>query len=143
MTSGPPATVRVLIADSDARVRHALRAVIDATPGLEVVGEASTPAQVLERDATLQPAVILLDFFAQCQEEDVTLLRTLVHQRGRPVVVLSIRGGLRAAALKAGARAFIEKGTPPEMVLAALRAVAEPEAGQMTDAQPNPLSQPS
>src|SRR5438067_13203354 len=143
MVSRPPATVRVLIADGDARVRHALRAMIEATPGLTVVGEASTPGQLLDRDAALQPAVILLDFFAQRREEDLALLHTLAQERGRPVVVLSIRGGLRTAALAAGARAFVETGTPPEVLLAALCAAAEPEAGQMTEPHPNPWSQPS
>ena len=122
------AITSVLIADDDARVRHALRALIDAEPGIVVVGEAGSVSEVLECDRVLQPGVVLLDLLLPRPEEGLKLIDVLSRQRGRSVVVISVRGGLRAAALAAGARAFVEKGAAPEMVLSALYAAAEYEA---------------
>lgn len=123
-TAARRAITSVLIADDDARVRHALRALIDAEPGIVVVGEAGSVAEVLECDHVLQPGVILLDLLLPRPEEGLKLIDVLSRERGRSVVVISVRGGLRAAALAAGARAFVEKGAAPEMVLSALYAAA-------------------
>lgn len=126
--SEPPAraggVTSVLIADDDARVRHALRALIDCEPGVVVVGEAGCVKNVLACDSVLQPSVILLDILQSRLEEGLALIRALSQERGRPVVAISMRGGLREAALAAGARAFVEKGAAPELVLSTLLAAA-------------------
>jgi DNA-binding NarL/FixJ family response regulator len=115
----------VLIADDDARVRRALRLFIELDPSFMVVGEAGSAAEVLERDRTLRPTVILLDLLFPAMEDGLALLRRLAHRQGRPVVAISMRDGLRTVALRAGARAFLGKGEPPDLILHALRAVAE------------------
>lgn len=115
--------IRVLVADNDPRVRRGLRALLEADPGVILVGEARTAQEVLERDRALQPAVILLDPMLPGCEDGLRLLHELCQQR-RPVVAISMRGGLRKAALGAGARDFLEKGSYPELVLRALHAAA-------------------
>ena len=90
-----------------------------------VVGEAASAADVLERDRTLGPTVILLDLLFPEMEDGLALLQRLAQEHGRPVVAISMRDGLRTVALRAGARAFVEKGEPPDLMLHALRAVAE------------------
>jgi DNA-binding NarL/FixJ family response regulator len=54
-------TIRILIADDHAVVREGLRAVLGSEPDMEVVGEAATGKEVLERAAELRPDVILMD----------------------------------------------------------------------------------
>lgn len=54
-------TVRVLIADDHAVVREGLRAVLGSEPDMEVVGEAATGKEAVERAAELRPHVILMD----------------------------------------------------------------------------------
>src|SRR5215203_4663882 len=54
-------TIRVLIADDHNIVREGLRAVLGSEPDMEVVGEAATGEQVVERAAELRPGVILMD----------------------------------------------------------------------------------
>ena len=54
-------TIRVLVADDHAVVREGLRAVLGSEPDMEVVGEAATGKEVVERSAQLEPDAILMD----------------------------------------------------------------------------------
>ena len=54
-------TIHVLIADDHAVFRWGLRTLLGSEPDIEVVGEAATGREVLERAAELQPDVILMD----------------------------------------------------------------------------------
>jgi two-component system response regulator NreC len=54
-------TVRILLADDHAMVRHGLRLAIDAEPDLEVAGEASTAAEAIAMVGKTRPDVLLLD----------------------------------------------------------------------------------
>lgn len=117
-------TIRVLIADDDSRVRHAIRAFVEADPSMVVAGEAGSAEEVLKCERALHPSVILLDLILPQAEDGLRLLKFLAQTEHRPVIALSLRGSLRAQALEAGACAFVEKGAPPEVLLAALRAAS-------------------
>jgi DNA-binding NarL/FixJ family response regulator len=52
---------RVLIVDDSAPMRHVLRGMIDASPGLHVCGEAFDGIDGVEKGRDLQPDVIILD----------------------------------------------------------------------------------
>jgi DNA-binding NarL/FixJ family response regulator len=52
---------RVAIADDHALVRAGFRALIEAEPGLKVVGEAADGAEAIELARTAQPDVVLMD----------------------------------------------------------------------------------
>ena len=121
-TSDSARTVTVVIADDDARVRHALHALVETERGIVVVGEAGCTAEALEREQHLRPAVILLDLVFPTADEGLCLLHVLARERRRRVVAISIHGGFRQAALEAGAAAFVEKGAAPDVILNALRA---------------------
>ena len=114
------ATRRVLVVDDDARVRHALRALLTSSHGLSVAGEASSASDALQADEQLRPDVVLLDLLLPTAQEGLDVLRRLVG-RGREVVALTIRVQLRRAALDAGAVAFVEKGVSPDALLEVLR----------------------
>ena len=110
----------VLVIDDDARVRHALHALISSCQGLSVAGEASSAADALRADEELVPHVVLLDLLLPSAQEGFDVLRHLVA-RGREVIALTIRVELRRAALEAGAAAFLEKGVNPDALLDVLR----------------------
>ena len=124
MTTDQPrvdATRRVLVVDDDARVRHALRALITSSQGLSLAGEASSAPDALRADEDLCPDVVLLDLLLPSACEGLDALGRLAA-RGREVIALTIRVGLRRAALDAGAAAFVEKGVSPDVLLDVLRA---------------------
>jgi DNA-binding NarL/FixJ family response regulator len=114
---------RILIADHDARVRRGLRALIEAQPGWTVVGEAATTLEVLQLDTALYPDVIVLDLGLPDVRDGLALTRTLAGERHRPVLAISVRGGLRAAALAAGAQVFVEAGVDTDTLVLALHRV--------------------
>jgi DNA-binding NarL/FixJ family response regulator len=114
------ATRRVLVVDDDARVRHALRALIRSSHGMSVAGEASSAGDAILADEQLEPDVVVLDLLLPSAQEGMDVLARLVG-RGREVIALSIRVELRRAALEAGAAAFVEKGVGPDLLLNVLR----------------------
>ena len=54
-------TVTVFIADDQAMVRQGFRALLDAEPDLEVVGEAANGEEAVTRCRELAPDVVLMD----------------------------------------------------------------------------------
>jgi DNA-binding NarL/FixJ family response regulator len=53
--------IRILLADDHPVVREGLRAMLDAEPDLEVVGEASSGPQAEALSASLRPDIVLMD----------------------------------------------------------------------------------
>ena len=56
-----PGPVPVLIVDDQAPFRRAARAVVTATPGFEVVGEAESGEEAVELADALAPGLVLMD----------------------------------------------------------------------------------
>lgn len=112
--------MRILLADSQAKVRFALRVLLERQPGFEVVGEVASAEELLAYTAASCPDLVLMDWTV-AGTMSAGLLRTL---RGDcpdlVVIVLSGRPEAREVALAAGADAFVSKGNPPEHLLAAI-----------------------
>jgi DNA-binding NarL/FixJ family response regulator len=100
--------LRVLIVDDDARVRRALRGLLECAPDLAVVGEAWSPRSARRLDLELLPDVVVLDLLLPRAPEGMQVLQEL-RSRGRPVVAISRMGELEPQAMVAGAHAFLEK----------------------------------
>jgi DNA-binding NarL/FixJ family response regulator len=100
--------LRVLIVDDDARVRRALRSLIECSPDLTVVGEAASTRSAKRLDLELLPDVVVLDLLLPQAPEGMQVLREL-RGRDRPVVAISRMGELGPQAMVAGAHAFLEK----------------------------------
>lgn len=116
--------VRVLIADCDTRVRAALRSLLSAAPGFDVVADAGSAARALELAREHTPAVALVAIQLPGTSEGLGLLREVTGKLRVPAVAMSTYGGLRRAALAAGAHTFLEKDGSPELLLTALHAAA-------------------
>jgi DNA-binding NarL/FixJ family response regulator len=100
--------LRVLIVDDDARVRWALRSLIECSPDLTVIGEAGSTRSATRLDMELLPDVVVLDLLLPQAPEGMQVLREL-RGRDRPVVAISGMGELGPQAMVAGAHAFLEK----------------------------------
>jgi DNA-binding NarL/FixJ family response regulator len=100
--------LRVLIVDDDARVRRALRSLIECAPDLTVVGEAGSTRSAKRLDLELLPDVVVLDLRLPQAMDGMHVLREL-RRHARPVVAISGTGELGPDAVVAGAHAFLEK----------------------------------
>ena len=129
ISSGPEGPIRLLVADDDARVRAALGQTIALEAGLAVVASAADAATALVLAGSTGPSVALVDVLIPDEATGLALVRSLSQQPRCAVVAMSVRGGLRRAALAAGAVAFVEKSGDIDAVLGAVRAAAPPPIG--------------
>jgi two-component system response regulator DesR len=114
--------LRVLLADDQLAVRSALRLVLEQEPDVDVVGEVAEAERLLAEVRSVHPDLLLLDWELPGLPA-ADLLRTLRSLcPGCSVVALSGRPEARGPALEMGARAFVSKGDPPELLLATIRA---------------------
>jgi DNA-binding NarL/FixJ family response regulator len=72
------------------------------------------------------PSVALVDVLLSDDRTGLALVRSLAQRPACAVIAMSVRSGLRHAALAAGAVAFVEKGGDIDALLDAIRAAAPP-----------------
>ena len=86
-------SIRVLIADDHAVVREGLRALIEAKPDMELIGEAEDGVQAVLLARSLKPDVILLDLMMPRMDgfDFVRELRLRPEWRAVPVVVVTAK----------------------------------------------------
>jgi DNA-binding NarL/FixJ family response regulator len=126
-------SIRVAIADDHALVRAGFRALLEAEPGLEVVGEAADGAEAIELARTEAPDVVLMDIRMPGTDGVAATSQITSRQTaGRPARVLILTtfdlDEYVYAALRAGASGFLLKDTPPAELLAAIRIIASGDA---------------
>ncbi|MDP9379092.1 MAG: response regulator transcription factor [Chloroflexota bacterium] len=121
--------IRVLIADDHPVFRFGLRALLAAEPATEVVGEATTGDEAIDLAAALQPDIVLMDLNMP-GPNGIEATRRIAQQHPRIgiLVVTMFDDDSVFAALRAGARGYILKGSEGEETLRAIRAVAHGEA---------------
>jgi DNA-binding NarL/FixJ family response regulator len=123
-------TIRVLIADDHAVYRWGLRTLLDSEPDMEVVGEAGTGKEVVERAAEIRPDAILMDIQMPGINGIEATRRIIEANQQIGVVILTMYEDDDSvfSAMRAGARGYVLKGAHPSQILKVLRAVASGEA---------------
>ncbi len=121
--------IRILLVDDHPVVRHGLRGMLDAEPGLTVVGEASSGAAGVAAAGELAPDVVLMDLRMPDGDGVEATGRILAARPRTRVVVLttyeSDRDILRA--IEAGASGYLLKDASPAQLADAVRAAARGE----------------
>jgi DNA-binding NarL/FixJ family response regulator len=127
--ANPDAPVRVLVVDDQVYVREGLKTLLEIEEAVEVVGEARDGVEALRQVALLGPDVALVD--ARMPRMDgIELIGRLSEEHPEVAcIVLTtfdedelVFGGLRA-----GARGYLLKDTPPEELVAAIEKVRRGE----------------
>ncbi|MFW6237063.1 MAG: protein-glutamate methylesterase/protein-glutamine glutaminase [Desulfosudaceae bacterium] len=85
MTKRP---IRVLIVDDSALVRQTLREILEADPGIQVLGTAPDPYMAVKKMRAQQPDVITLDV-EMPRMDGITFLRKIMTHQPLPVVICS------------------------------------------------------
>ncbi|ADP84968.1 response regulator [Pseudofrankia inefficax] len=132
MTAPAGRTVRVLVADDQEIVRTGLRMILDAQPGIEVVGEAADGLAAVELARRLRPDVCLFDIRMPGLDGIEATARLAGPGVADPVAVVVITtfdlDEYVYAALRAGARGFLLKDAGPDLLAQAVQAAASGDA---------------
>lgn len=151
--------IRLVLADDQDLLRRGLVALLAQEHDLEVVAEAATCAEALDRVAEHTPDVLLLDVQMPAgtradgtagPEDGIEVARLLRETGSRTrIIVLTTfgRAGYLRRTMEAGADGFMVKDAPVEQIVDAVRRVhqglrvVDPElAAQSLASGPNPLS---
>jgi DNA-binding NarL/FixJ family response regulator len=122
--------LRVVIADDHPLFRDGLRALIAVEPDLELVGEATTGQEAIDVVSELQPDVVLMDIqMPDLGGIDASRAITAASPATGVLIVSMFEDEhLIFAAVRAGARGYVLKGSRQDEVLRAIRAVGDGEA---------------
>ena len=125
-------TIRVLVADDQDIVRAGLCMILDAQPGITVVGEAADGRRAIAMARSLRPDVCLLDI-RMPEVDGIEATRQLAGADiADPLAVVVITtfdlDEYVYGALKAGARGFLLKDAGAELLAQAVHAAARGDA---------------
>jgi DNA-binding NarL/FixJ family response regulator len=122
----------VVLADDQSLIRAGLRALIDAQPDLEVVGEAGDGDEAVRVVAETLPDIVLMDIRMPGSDGLEATRRIAADDRLAAVHVVILTtfelDEYVFEALRVGASGFLVKDTDPEDLLRAVRAAASGDA---------------
>ncbi len=120
------APVRVLLVDDHAVVREGYRTLLAKHDGLIVVGEAGDAASAYQCYKNTQPDVVIMDISMPGRGgiDAIGHIRRLDAQAR--ILVFTMHSGAVYAlqAFRAGARGYVTKSSPPDLLIRAVREVA-------------------
>ncbi|MDT4970971.1 MAG: hypothetical protein QOG22_1114 [Pseudonocardiales bacterium] len=123
-------SIRVLLVDDQELLRLGFRMILDAAPGIAVVGEADDGNAAVRRATELKPDVVLMD--VRMPGLDGIAATEAILAAGVPTKVLILTtfdlDQYVYAGLRAGASGFLLKDVPPSELISAIRSVAAGDA---------------
>ena len=122
--------IRVLLVDDFPIVRQGLSQLINHEADMTVCGEASDGTEAIARVTALQPDIAIVDLSLPGPQNGFDIAKTISHTLSDThVLVLSMHDESIHAerALRAGARGYLMKSEPPDMILNAIRQVMQGE----------------
>ncbi|MFI6034243.1 response regulator [Streptomyces sp. NPDC051315] len=127
MTSG---TIRVLIADDQQMVRQGFTVLLDAHPGIEVIGQAVDGLDAVAQVAELSPDVVLMDIrMPELGGIEATRRITVATPHIKVLVLTTFDlDEYVYEALRAGASGFLLKDASADQLAEAVRVVAAGDA---------------
>jgi DNA-binding NarL/FixJ family response regulator len=121
------APIRVLIADNQKLIRHALIVLLEQEPDLQIVGETDTRTEAVNLARTLDPDIVLLDPAISGNTGIEIVPELLRHLPDLRVLILTNIDDeeLVLRALQMGATGYLLKTMAPSDLVQAIRAAAE------------------
>ena len=125
-------TIRVVLVDDQALIRAGFKAIVDSAPDLEVVGESDDGATALDVIREQRADVVLMDVRMPGRDGIATTRAMTADDdlAGVRVIVLTTfeLDEYVVDAMRAGASGFLDKGVDPDVLLDAIRVVADGDA---------------
>jgi two-component system response regulator NreC len=117
-----PSRLRLILADAQTILRHGLRAILDAEPDLQVIGEASNMQDAVALSRRLLPDVLITDVAFSNGIEVQALSQLRRECAGVRVLLLTGHScpECMRAAMTAGVHGYILKHSPFEVLLRAI-----------------------
>jgi DNA-binding NarL/FixJ family response regulator len=122
-------SIRILLADDHAVLRAGLKALLDAEPDFEVVGEAGTGEEALDQAKALQPDIVVMDLSMPGAGGLEATRQISALDQGTRVLVLTMHAEeeFLLPVLEAGGSGYVRKTSADEDLANALRTVARDE----------------
>ncbi|HEX6605529.1 MAG TPA: response regulator transcription factor [Chloroflexia bacterium] len=122
--------VRILIADDHPVFRYGIRALLQAEPTTEVVGEATNGDEAVAAAAALQPDLVLMDLNMPGLNGIEATRRILATRPQTGILVLTMFDDDDSvfAAMRAGARGYLLKGAEGAETVGAIHIISSGEA---------------
>jgi DNA-binding NarL/FixJ family response regulator len=117
---------RLLIADDDDLMRAGLAELLSGEPSIEIVGQARTGREVVQRARRLKPDVVLMDVRMPDMDGIAATAELAGAAPNARVLILTTfeQDDYIFGALRAGASGFLLKRSRPEELIAAVHSVA-------------------
>jgi DNA-binding NarL/FixJ family response regulator len=121
--------ISVLVADDQQLIRAGFRVILENQPGIVVVAEAANGRDAVKLAQEREPAVVLMDIRMPVMDGLEAARQILATCSSRVVVLTTFDTDEYVyEALRLGASGFLLKDSPPEQLVAAVRAVAAGDA---------------
>jgi DNA-binding NarL/FixJ family response regulator len=122
--------VRLMVVDDHTLFRDGLRALFGSIDDIEVVGEASSGEEAVDKVGRLRPDIVLMDIQIPDLNGIEATRRIVSAQPEIGVIVVTMLEDDASvfAAMRAGARGYVLKGADQDEMLRAIRSVAAGEA---------------
>jgi DNA-binding NarL/FixJ family response regulator len=123
-------SIRVLVADDQSMVRAGFRRLLADEPDIDVVAEADTGVEAVDKAARFGPHVVLMDIRMPQLDGIEATRRILAADPAARILILTTfdLDDYVYEALRAGASGFVLKDDPPEQLIAAIRTIAAGDA---------------
>jgi len=123
-------SLRVLVVDDHPLFRFGVCTLLDAEPGIEIVGEAASGGAAIDAAGALLPDVVVMDLHLP----DLSGIQAPRHiaavspDTGVLMLTMADESESVFAAMRAGARGYLLKDAEPDEIIRAVQAVARREA---------------
>lgn len=121
--------IRILLADDHAMFRAGIKALLDAEPRLEVVGEAATGDEAVEAVRSLRPEVVVMDLSMPESNGLEATRRIAALELETKVLVLTVHAEEEylVPVVEAGASGYLTKTSADRDLVEAIKVVARGE----------------
>ena len=121
-----PRSISVMLVDDHAVVREGYRRLLEKHEGIIVVAEAADAASAYAAYKKHRPAVVIMDVSMPGRGGIDAIRHIRQWDAGARVLVFSMHSSAAYAlqAFKAGAKGYVTKSSPPELLVSAVRDVA-------------------